>query len=251
MSIDIPQLRELRPDLVNIAQFLGSYLRQLHDLLDPRHSPVLAYINRDATSNSSFLDSQLLWNNFEGFIKKQRFRVEQRYSTEWKHLLNSRQILELTQYLPLDATSLCTFQRSNEQYPSYLHGDLNEDHLLILPENDSETELINKRWKPLSVIDFGDSMLGDRHYDFVAIYVSTFRCNKSLMRVFLESYNNGNSSTHSPVILWPQHPEKFAYICMCYTLLHKQDALRTVFHHVPSLKNDMSLKEIEQALWML
>jgi len=250
-------------------------MRHLHDKLSARNSAVLAFIRDGGSEQMNFtaygsdrpelrkfttsiidpsaplkdtaLDSYpwSLWTMFEEFITSRRFTALSRYKKLWRKLLSPAQIDQLDTYLPRNPRTL--FQRDDR--PCYLHGDLNEDHLLIVPEEASQ-DPATPAWKPLKVIDFGDALIGDRHYDFVAIHISLFRCNKELLRAFLDAYTETDGDKTSP-ILWPQKPDRFAYVCMNYTLLHRQDALRTALRHMPSLKETTSLLEVEKQLWQL
>jgi hypothetical protein len=59
--------------------------------------------------------------------------------------------------------------------PVFVHGDLVSAHAFI--ENGRLT----------GIIDWGDAMVADRHYEIIQIYRDMFNCDKSLLRVFLEA----------------------------------------------------------------
>jgi hypothetical protein len=59
--------------------------------------------------------------------------------------------------------------------PVFVHGDLVQAHAFI--ENGHLA----------GIIDWGDAMVADRHYEIIQIYRDMFNCDKSLLRVFLEA----------------------------------------------------------------
>jgi aminoglycoside phosphotransferase (APT) family kinase protein len=59
--------------------------------------------------------------------------------------------------------------------PVFVHGDLVSAHAFI--ENGRLT----------GIIDWGDAMVADPHYEIIQIYRDMFNCDKSLLRVFLEA----------------------------------------------------------------
>ncbi len=57
----------------------------------------------------------------------------------------------------------------------FVHGDLVANHVFIE----------NGRFS--GIIDWGDAMVTDRHYELGKLYFDMFRCDKALLRVFLEA----------------------------------------------------------------
>lgn len=57
----------------------------------------------------------------------------------------------------------------------FVHGDLVANHVFV--ENGRLT----------GIIDWGDAMVTDRHYELIQLYRDMFGCDKSLFRVFLEA----------------------------------------------------------------
>jgi len=57
----------------------------------------------------------------------------------------------------------------------FVHGDLVANHAYV----------VNGRLA--GIIDWGDSMATDRHYELGKLYFDTFRCDKALLRVFLDA----------------------------------------------------------------
>ena len=56
----------------------------------------------------------------------------------------------------------------------FVHGDLTADHAFV-----EEGSLAG-------IIDWGDAMVTDRHYELGKLYFEMFQCNKELLRVFLD-----------------------------------------------------------------
>lgn len=101
-------------------------------------------------------------------------------------------------------------------------------------------------WEPLYIVDFADACVGDRTYELIPIHVSLFRCNKDALVTFLKSYA---SHAGLPVEAVWGPPQTFSYRLMCYTLLHVQDALRTVWEFRPELRRCSTLTELQDKLW--
>lgn len=61
--------------------------------------------------------------------------------------------------------------------PVFTHGDLCDQHIFV--ENGQLS----------GIIDWGDAMITDRHYELMQVYRGTFDCDKKLFRIFLEASN--------------------------------------------------------------
>lgn len=59
--------------------------------------------------------------------------------------------------------------------PVVTHGDLTQNHAYV------ENGLLT------GIIDWGDTIAADRHYEVIQLYRDMFRCDKNLLRVFLEA----------------------------------------------------------------
>ena len=57
----------------------------------------------------------------------------------------------------------------------FCHGDLVADHVLV------------ENGRLAGIIDWGDAMVTDRHYELIQPYRDMFGCDKALLRVFLEA----------------------------------------------------------------
>lgn len=59
----------------------------------------------------------------------------------------------------------------------FVHGDLVANHVYVV--NDRLT----------GIIDWGDAMVTDRHYEIIQLYRDMFGCDKALLRVFLDAWD--------------------------------------------------------------
>ncbi len=110
--------------------------------------------------------------------------------------------------------------------PVYLHGDLNNENVLLDHRKDGSR---------FSMIDFGDSLFGHRLYDFVAVHLSLFACDKRLLALFLQVYGGEGL---------PPTAALFAHACFVYCLLSESPAFRTAVHFIPRLSECASLSEM-------
>jgi aminoglycoside phosphotransferase (APT) family kinase protein len=213
--------------LAETAVFLGKYLRHLHQ--------IELGVSPQAQSNPLYEGN---WKGFEKFLIKRRQTVTKRRPIASFGLSYKLQ-LELDDYIPRDVRSLCEPSQESFQLtsPRLLHGDMNENNVYLLDG------------KPYAVIDFGDCRMGDPHYDFVSVFVSSLRCHKGLLILCLQEYYQVEDFDEltEKVGGW----QSFARIMMGYTLLHEQEMMRTVFHNRPDLRNIDQLELLEQALWNL
>jgi len=194
-------------DLLSIADSLGLFLRQLHNL--------------NLSQSRVFHPT---WKVFADAIEEQRRTCVERqkgWGTLQKHLIS-----QIGSYL-LPTNMLFDTHTT----PHLLHCDLNADHLLGFLDD-------RQRWHITGIIDFGDALVGDWHYDLVAIHMGLFHGDKHLLRVFLDSYD-------------PEHLlcTDFVHIAMSYQLLRYFDSLAHFFQRKPELRNVGSLEELAEVLW--
>jgi len=114
----------------------------------------------------------------------------------------------------------------------FLHGDLVDNHVYV------------KDGQFVGLIDWGDSLVMDRHYELSKLYLSGFNANKDLLKAFL----NGSD--------WPM-ADDFAHRCMAMAL-HRQ-AMGLVqhfgfdtFYELPNLMDlnqFATLDELAEALF--
>jgi hygromycin-B 7''-O-kinase len=189
-----------------IARYLGRWLKELH------HVPLdtAAALRPD-------------WTLFTDWLRRQRAACVENH-LRWQGL-PARLIEQLDNYLPpLDEL----LDRSAP--PLLLHCDLNADHLL--------GEFQEGRWVPSGIIDFGDAKVGDFLYELVALHLGLFRCDKRLLRIFLQTYGSGTALRRD-----------FATRAMSFTLLHEFNVLEDLFEWFPSLREIPTLAELAGWLW--
>ncbi len=115
--------------------------------------------------------------------------------------------------------------------PVYLHGDVNNENILI---DDRPAKAA------FGVLDFSDSLFGHRLYDFVAIHLSVFTCDKRLLALFLQVYGMRGL---------PPTSDAFAYACFVYCLLCDSPAFRTAVEFVPQLGDCATLSQMATLLF--
>jgi len=99
---------------------------------------------------------------------------------------------------------------------------------------------VGATWQPSGIIDFGDAMAGDRLYELVALHLGLFRCDKRLLRTFLDTYGFD-----------PGLRRDFVRRAMSLTLLHEFNVLSSVFPTFPDAGRVTSLAELATLLWDL
>ncbi len=114
------------------------------------------------------------------------------------------------------------------RHDSFIHADLTQDHLL--------GRFQSGRWETWSVIDFGDAMLGNIHYELSALHLDLFDCDIRLLRAFLQAYG-----------LPPDRD--FVRKAMVTSLLHQFDVYGHLFAWKPSLQKSSTLDELAERLW--
>jgi hygromycin-B 7''-O-kinase len=139
--------------------------------------------------------------------------------------LPERLIAQLDAYLPPPADLV-----DRTEPPRVLHCDLNADHLLGAFEGE--------RWRPVGIIDFGDAMVGDRMYELVALHLGLFRCDKRLLRAFLDDYGFDAGLRRD-----------FARRALSMTLLHQFDVLSDVLARFPGAADSDDLAGLAALMW--
>ena len=78
----------------------------------------------------------------------------------------------------------------------FVHADLTADHAFV------------DRGRLTGIIDWGDAMVTDRHYELAALHLGMFRCDKAVLRAFLEAYDwpAGNDFPRQALRLALLHP---------------------------------------------
>lgn len=111
--------------------------------------------------------------------------------------------------------------------PCLIHADLTEDHLYV-----DETGLVG-------VIDWGDAIVTDPHYELVALHLGAFRGDKALLGSFLDGYGWSVDSA-------------FPRRAMSLALLHQFDVfadIRSVLGGEHPLDEIATLEELAVLLW--
>jgi len=213
--------------LTESALFLGNYLRHLHQFevgRAPKPSVNPLYEHG--------------WRGFEKWLVKQR-RIVTRDRPINSEVLTPEMHFKLDDYLPRDVRVLSDWYRKNFNLPEprLIHNDLNEEHLLLVDQ------------KPYAVLDFGDCRMGDPQYEWVAVFISGFRCNKQLLITALLAYYQLDSFETLTLKIggWT----RFSKTMMAYTLLHEQDAMRSVYNRRPELRLLDDFTKIQHELWDL
>ena len=103
------------------------------------------------------------------------------------HALNPSGIATSADWTPADATTAA----KQSSLPSHLVAQI-ESYLTSLEPTDSvfvhgdlcASHIFVDSGLPTAIIDWGDAMVADRHYEIIQVYRDMFRCDKSLFRVF-------------------------------------------------------------------
>lgn len=194
-------------DLLTLADSLGLFLRQLHTM--------------NLSQSRVFKPT---WDIFiENIEDQRRTCVEQQlqWGTLPPHLIAQIESYLLPTNMLFEAHTV----------PHLLHCDLNADHVFgFLDER--------QRWHTTGIIDFGDALVGDWHYDLIALHMGLFHADKRLLRAFLDSYDPEQ-----------QVRATFAHIAMSYQLLRRFNGLERIFRKNPELHTLKSLEELAEVLW--
>jgi hypothetical protein len=114
-------------------------------------------------------------------------------------------------------------------HPHFIHADLTWDHLLGTVEQG--------RWQTSGLIDFGDAFTGDIHYELVALHLAFFDCDKRLLQRFLDRYGGITVG------------DRFIHKTMSAALLHRFDAVGSLFTRFPHTASMRTLEELAYWLW--
>jgi hygromycin-B 7''-O-kinase len=145
-----------RPDgLGDVARFVGSTLRELHD------TPVV---------DGEYVSLAM----YEDLVSTRMARAHRDHET-WGSL--PRRFLPQVRDYVWAAEDLIDPDRER---PAFLHGDLHDGNVFV--------ERDDGGLRPTGIVDFNDAYEGDRHYDLVAIHVKTFGFDKTLLREVLDGY---------------------------------------------------------------
>jgi aminoglycoside phosphotransferase len=193
-------------DQLAIAAWLGQVVRRIHSLPLARSGPL-----------------QSGWEAFAQFLAAQRTQAianHARWSSLPTHL-----IAQIEGYLPTPAELI-----DERMTPALIHCDLNSDHVL--------GEEKAGRWQPCGIIDFGDTRVGDRVYELVALHMGLFYCSGRLLRTFLDAYGFDEALRHD-----------FVRRAMSMTLLFEHNVFSHVFQNIPAAASASTLEELAELAW--
>eukprot|EP00884_Botryococcus_braunii_P012655 jgi/Botrbrau1/21390/Bobra.0216s0010.1 len=126
--------------------------------------------------------------------------------------------------------------------PSWLHGDLTSENVLVeRPCRSQEVVRVN-------IIDFADGGHGDPLYDLVMLFLCVFEGKDNLAKAFMRTYLKAFGATE-PAWMAPRGHVPLSRAALVYTILHEQDALPRMFKLFPHLWDAPSLDSIASAVW--
>lgn len=204
----IREVRDRIPyrNLLRIAADMGAMVRHLH------RAPVAQLTSLDHT--------QAGWREFV-----QRRAVESAEAGQWEGILPAPVVAEIPGFL-------VSVLDGGENVPLVLmNGDLTEDHILL--QRDSG------KWRISGLIDFGDALVGQREYEWIALWFSGLDRDYECLTAFMDSYD--------PHI---KLDDDFFTRAMAFTFLHEfaTDIMALTMKALgdPQI---MSLQELQAVLW--
>ena len=99
-------------------------------------------------------------------------------------------------------------------------------------------QFVDGHWQAQNLIDFGDAMIGDFHYELIALHLDLFKTNKTLLRAYLDAYE-----------LAEDDRQQLPHRAMSLTLLHRFDVLEGLAGMGIDLAKVETLNELEDILW--
>jgi hygromycin-B 7''-O-kinase len=109
-----------------------------------------------------------------------------------------------------------------------IHADITGDHILGRLKAD--------RWVTLGLIDFGDARVGNVFYDLAALHIDLFRCDKRLLRAYLETYGL-------------EDRRQFAHKAMSAALLHEFNIFSLLGNMKPQFCTAATLGDLAEMMW--
>ena len=193
-----------------IVRFLATVTDRLAALTPPPNVP-------DAPGVEA-----LLADDWETFLRQQARSVVARHRT-WGDLPPPL-IARLDGWL--DVESLLA---TGGPLRALIHGDLTADH--VFGEDD------RTGWEPAGVIDFGDARIGDRRYDLIPLFVSTFSGDHALLRAYLDAIDVDLTGGDFPRSM------------LALTLLHEFRVLGAWLEEHPAARDLPTLDALATAMW--
>ncbi len=191
---------------VRLAAALGEMIRHLH------HIPVMQLTTLDPTPAG--------WRA----LVRQR-AAQAALPTQWEDILPAAVAAEIPGFL-------ASVLAADDEAPVVLmNGDLTEDHILL--------EQDGGKWRVSGLIDFGDALVGQKEYEWVALWFSGLDRDYECLAAFMESYD-------ARIKL----DDDFFTRAMAYTFIHEfaTDILATTLKILgnPPIA---SIKELQALLW--
>jgi hygromycin-B 7''-O-kinase len=109
-----------------------------------------------------------------------------------------------------------------------IHADITRDHILGRLEAD--------RWVTQGLIDFGDARVGNVFYDLAALHIDLFRCDKRLLRAYLDAYGL-------------EDRRQFARKAMSAALLHEFNIFSLMGNMKPQFYTASTLADLAEVIW--
>jgi hygromycin-B 7''-O-kinase len=162
------------------------------------------------------------WDDYEAFVQNRRANVVADHR-KWAHL-PAHLVAQIEAWLP-DVDELLKYEGTAARR-ALVHGDLHDHHIFVEPETGRLS----------GVIDFTDSLVGDRRYDLVALHAGTFHYDRRLLKACLASYG------------WVQGG-RFAPEMLAFTLLHEFDMFAERADLPAALDGIGDLDELARVLW--
>jgi len=92
----------------------------------------------------------------------------------------------------------------------------------------------------VGMIDFGDAIVGDLMFELIPLHLDAFRCNKSLLLAFVESYGlteKLNADGSKKLMNW--------------CLLHPFNVMAGIFERHPEIGCLANLEDVAAWLWQI
>jgi hypothetical protein len=164
-----------------------------------------------------------IWDTYAAMLQRQRPGSQAR-QREWL-ILPACLVDQIDAFLPPIGELVDTTAQ-----PCLLHGDITGDHVLGAVERD--------HWSMRALIDFGDALAGDPVYELIPLHLDCFRCDKRLLRAFVDEYGFGQAAR-----------QMLPHKALSLALLHPFNVFANVPHHAPQASAAPTLQAFARALF--
>lgn len=193
-------------DKQDVATAAGSFLHAFHRL---------------PLEHSSFFERS--WESFRAVLAFQREHCIEHHQ-QW-NALPPHLIAQIEDYLQPNESLF-----DPQTIPYLLHTDLFDDHILGYFEHG--------RWHTNGFIDFGDALVGDLHYELIALHIGLFHGDKRLLRAFVQTCRLADI---------PE--EQFVRKTMSFALLRQFNVFQQFFQDHPEALTSTTLEELALFMW--